>query len=181
MVGRIREYLLRSSREIRVIATFLAVIFGSFALLTYEPIVSRFDIAWGIAQVSAWISGGILIVLGKLGGFSVGIDGTNLFSGDTFRVDVAPACSGAVPTMIYMAAVVAYPATWRSRAIGALLGTGVIHGANLIRIVTLFLIGLFANEYFHDTHVYVAQSLVVALAVATWLYWAGRYGDAAGH
>lgn len=161
--------------EIRVVGTFVVVIFASFALLTYEPLVSRFDVAWGIAQISAWLSGAVLILLGKLGGFPVGIDGTNLFSGDHFRVDVAPACSGAVPSMIYLAAVLAYPATRRAKAVGALLGFAVIHGANLIRIVILFLIGLFANEYFHDTHVYVAQSLVVALAVATWLYWAGRF------
>jgi hypothetical protein len=44
----------------------------------------------------------------------------------------------------------------------------------------LFLIGLFAHQYFHDTHVYVAQALVVAIAVATWLFWAGRFADAPG-
>jgi exosortase/archaeosortase family protein len=83
--------------------------------------------------------------------------------------------------MIYVSAVCAYPASRRAKMIGAAIGIGVIGGVNLIRVVTLFLIGLFYNEYFHDTHVYVAQALVVAIAVATWLFWAGRFADAPGH
>ena len=46
--------------------------------------------------------------------------------------------------------------------------------------IALFLVGLFYHQYFHDTHVYVAQALVVAIAVATWLFWAGRFADAPG-
>lgn len=181
MRGRISAFFRESWPAIRVIAVFLIVIAASFAFLTYEPIVSRFDIAWGLAQASAWISGAMLKLVGGVVGFPVGIEGTNLVSGDAFRVDVAPACSGAVPSMIYLAAVLAYPASGRAKLIGAAIGLGVIHGANLLRIVALFLIGLFANEYFHDTHVYIAQALVVALAVATWLFWAGRFANAPGH
>ena len=96
-------------------------------------------------------------------------------------MDVSPACSAAVPMMIYMSAVLAYPASWRARLIGAAIGFGVIYSVNLVRVVSLFLIGLFANQYFHDTHVYVAQALVVCVAVATWLFWAGRFADAPRH
>jgi hypothetical protein len=46
--------------------------------------------------------------------------------------------------------------------------------------VGLFLIGLFATQFFHETHVYIAQAVVVAIAVATWLFWAGRFADASG-
>ena len=69
----------------------------------------------------------------------------------------------------------------RAKLVGAGLGLGVIHGINVVRVVALFLIGLFANQYFHDTHVYVAQALVVVVAVATWIFWAGRVTDALGH
>lgn len=165
---------------IRVVGSFVGLIVVFFTAMTYTPIVDRFDVAAVLAQVSAWLSWLFLRGLGLIMGFPVNIDGTNLASGD-FVVDVSPACSGAVPSMIYIAAVLAYPATWRSKAIGAGLGVGIIHGVNLIRVIVLFLIGLFAKQYFHDTHVYVAQALVVAIAVATWLFWAGRFADAPGH
>ena len=165
---------------VRVVVTFIALITILFSLLTYEPIVQRLDIAWVLAQISAWISWALLKVVGAIAGFPVRISGTNLASG-SFVVDVSPACSGAVPSMIYLSAVFAYPTTLRAKLIGAGVGLAIINGANLIRVVGLFLVGLFANEYFHDTHVYVAQALVVGVAVATWLFWAGRFADAPGH
>ena len=164
---------------VRVVGTFIILIALFFSLLTYSPIVERVDIAAMLAQLSAWLSWLFLRGLGVIGGFPVRIDGTNLASGD-FIVDVSPACSGAVPSIIYLAAVFAYPTSVRSKVIGAGMGVGVIHAVNLVRVVVLFLIGLFFNQYFHETHVYVAQALVVAIAVATWLFWAGRFADAPG-
>lgn len=178
-----RNSLLRFWREswptIRVVATFVATIFVAFSLLTYEPLVERVDIASGLAKSIAVVSWVLLKAIGSLVGFSVVLEGTNLASG-AFRVDVSPACSGAVPSMIYLAAVLAYPARVRDKLIGTGIGLLVINGANLIRVLGLFLIGLYAERYFHDAHVYVAQGLVVAVAVATWLFWAGRFVHAPG-
>jgi exosortase/archaeosortase family protein len=165
---------------IRIVGTFVLLIAAFFTLLTYAPLVKRFDIAWILAQLSAWMSWGLLRGIGLIVGFPVAIDGTNLASGN-FAVDVSPACSGAVPGMIYLSAVLAFPTSWRSKLIGAAMGLGVIHVVNLIRVVVLFIIGVFFHEYFHDTHVYVAQALVVAIAIATWLFWAGRFADVPGH
>jgi exosortase/archaeosortase family protein len=165
---------------IRVVATFVALIAVFFTVLTYNPIVKRIDIASMLAQASAWLSWLLLRGLGVIVGFPVRLDGTSLASG-SFVVDVSPACSGAVPSMIYLAAVFAFPTSLRAKMIGAGMGVGVIHGVNLLRVVALFIVGLFFNQYFHETHVYVAQALVVAIAVATWLFWAGRFADAPGH
>ena len=85
-----------------------------------------------------------------------------------------------MPTTIYLSAVLAYPATWRAKLIGALLGIATIHFINVFRVSALFLIGLYYRQLFHETHVYVAQALVVAAAVALWLFWAGRYAHAPG-
>lgn len=149
-------------------------------MLTYEPFVQRVDFASGLARASAWISFYLLRGLGFLIGMDVHKEGTILGSG-AFEVDVSPACSGAVPSMIYLAAVFAYPASAKAKLIGSVLGLAMINGLNLIRVVALFLIGLYANEYFHETHVYIAQALVIAVAVATWLFWAGRFTHAPGH
>jgi exosortase/archaeosortase family protein len=179
MLRRLIALLASQWLTIRVVGTFIALIVVFFSLLTYTPIVERVDIAAVLARVSAWLSWLFLRGLGMLIGFPMKIDGTNLASGG-FAVDVSPACSGAVPSMIYLSAVLAYPTTMRAKLIGAGLGVGIIHGVNLIRVVVLFLIGLYFNQYFHSTHVYIAQALVVAIAVATWLFWAGRFADAPG-
>ena len=120
-------------------------------MLTFDPFVRRIDIASGLAQVSAWISWMLLRGLGVFVGFVVHKNGTILGAGP-FEVDVSPACSGAVPSMIYLSAVLAYPASARAKLIGSLLGLFMINGLNLIRVVALFLIGLYYNQYFHETH-----------------------------
>lgn len=165
---------------VRVIGTFLALITVFFFILTYDPILAVVDIGAALAQLSAFLSFGVLKVVGWLGGFPVHKIHTIMGSG-SFEVDVAPACSGAVPTSIYLAAVFAYPSTWRSRGLGAALGIVAIQLVNIVRVCALFLIGLFFHEIFHDTHVYVAQALVVCVAVALWLFWATRYADAPAH
>lgn len=165
---------------VRVIGTFLLLITVFFFILTYDPILKYVDIGAGLAQLSAFLSFGVLKVVGFFGGFPVHKMHTIMGSG-SFEVDVAPACSGAVPTSIYMAAVFAYPSTWRSRLLGAALGIVTIQIVNIVRVSALFLIGLFFHEIFHDTHVYVAQALVVCVAVALWLFWATRYADAPAH
>jgi exosortase/archaeosortase family protein len=166
--------------SVRVIGTFLFLIMAFFFVLTWDPIVKVIDIGSGLAHLSAWMSYGVVKFLGFLVGFPVHKIGTIMGSND-FEVDVAPACSGAVPTSIYMAAVFAYPTSWRARWLGTAIGIGVIQLVNVVRVSALFLIGLYLRTIFHDTHVYVAQALVVCVAVALWLFWATRYADAPAH
>jgi exosortase/archaeosortase family protein len=165
---------------VRVIGTFLFLIMAFFFVLTWDPILKVIDIGAGLAHLSAWMSYGVLRAFGAIAGFPVHRMGTIMGSGP-FEVDVAPACSGAVPTSIYLAAVFAYPTTWRARWLGTAIGIGVIQVVNILRVTALFLIGLYFHEIFHDTHVYVAQALVVCVAVALWLYWATRFADAPAH
>src|SRR5262245_15724582 len=166
--------------SVRVIGTFLFLIMAFFFVLTWDPIIKYVDIGAGLAHVSTWMSYGVLKAVGAIAGFPVHRDGTIMGSGP-FEVDVAPACSGAVPTSIYLSAVLAYPTSWRARGVGAAIGIAVIQLINVLRVIALFLIGLYFHEIFHDTHVYVAQALVVCVAVALWLYWATRFADAPAH
>jgi exosortase/archaeosortase family protein len=166
--------------SVRVIGTFLFLIIAFFFILTWDPIIKHVDLGAGLAHLSAWMSYEVLRLLGFLAGFPVHKEGTIMGSG-SFEVDVAPACSGAVPTSIYLAAVYAYPTSWRARWLGTAIGIGVIQLVNVFRVSALFLIGLYFHEIFHETHVYVAQALVVCVAVALWLYWATRFADAPAH
>ncbi len=160
-----------------VIGSFVFLIMAFFFLLSWGPIVDRFDIGAALARLTAWFSYGALWVVSGILDFPLHKNGT-IMGSRSFEVDVAPACSGAVPMSIYLSAVLAYPATWGSRMIGAGLGLGVILVVNIIRVSALFLIGLYFKQLFHDTHVYVAQALVICVAVALWLYWATRHADA---
>ena len=160
-----------------VIGSFIVLIMAFFFILSWGPIVDRVDIGAGLAKLTAWLSYGVLRIVSAIVGFPLHKFGTIMGSGE-FEVDVAPACSGAVPMSIYLSAVLAYPASWASKRLGVGLGIGVILIVNIFRVAALFLIGLYFQQVFHETHVYVAQALVICVAVALWLYWATRFADA---
>lgn len=163
---------------IRVVATFLSVIVAVFLATDYTPLADRWNLAGRMAQFATWAASWILRGLGPWLGFVVSVEGARISAGG-FAVDVTEACSGVVPTAIYAAAVLAYPASWGARMAGLVLGTIVIHSLNVLRVVGLFLVGLFANAYFHYTHVYFAQAMIIVAAVATWLFWAERFAHVA--
>lgn len=177
MATRIWGWLRQQGLVIRVVGTFFSIIFLVFLMTDYEPVARHVNLGGWMAVFATWASGLILRMLAPILGLGLQIVGTRITVGG-FAVDVTEACSGVVPTAIYWAAVLAYPAGWRSRLIGLALGTVVIHGLNVLRVIALIIVGLFANPYFHLTHVYFAQALIIVVAVATWVFWANRFADA---
>jgi exosortase H (IPTLxxWG-CTERM-specific) len=105
---------------------------------------------------------------------SAAVDGTRLVF-DGFRVVVAEPCNGILPTTLYLAAVLAFPSTWRARLYGILIGIPGIFLVNVLRVVSLMIVGARSAAIFEDVHVYVWQTLVVALTVALWVFWVERF------
>jgi exosortase H (IPTLxxWG-CTERM-specific) len=91
---------------------------------------------------------------------------------DGFAADIADACDGVLPTLLYVAAVLALPARFRDRAWGVSVGVVAIFAINVLRVTTLMMLGARQPEIFEWVHVYVWQALVVALSMAVWLVWA---------
>jgi exosortase/archaeosortase family protein len=91
---------------------------------------------------------------------------------------VAKGCDGLVASMIYFAAVMAFPSTFRRKAIGLLMGFVAIQILNQARIIALFLTLIYLPNVFEDMHVYVTQSLVIAFGVVLWYFWAERIAKA---
>lgn len=86
---------------------------------------------------------------------------------------VIPDC-GAIPTMvIYLAAVVAFPARWWKRVAGILAGLPILYGVNVFRLACLGIIGSYTGpgEQFDFYHEYVWQGLYILFVVALWLIW----------
>jgi exosortase/archaeosortase family protein len=90
-----------------------------------------------------------------------------------FSFEVVPDC-GALPSItIYLAAVFAFPTTWRRRFAGAVLGLLVLYGINVARLACLAVIGAWdsGGEWFTFSHEYVWQGVYVLCVVVTWLLW----------
>ncbi len=89
-------------------------------------------------------------------------------------------CDAIEPSALFLAGVLAFPATFRLKVPGMLLGTVCLMVLNLVRIISLFYVGVFFKEAFHVIHVDVWQSLFIFLAILFWIIWAIRASRGAG-
>jgi len=95
-------------------------------------------------------------------------------SSPRFAVTIYNGCNGLITSLIFIAGVLAFPARTTAKLIGVAGGLLAIQVVNLVRIVSLFYIGIFLPDWFNDAHIFVWQSLVILAGVALWVIWANR-------
>ncbi len=96
-----------------------------------------------------------------------------------FTMGIIEACTGIVPMIIFVSAVLAYPSSVRQKAIGIGLGISGIYAVNLVRTTTLFAVGAHFPGFFDTAHYLVWQSLMILAAVVFWLLWVMRLAHVA--
>jgi len=158
-----------SRPETRFLLTFLGLLVLGFGIVALKPVNDAFVDPYtaGIARVAGWILG----ILGE----EVTVRGC-LVASPRFAVTIFNGCNGLITTLIFLSAVLAFPVGWRAKLIGVAGGIVAIQLINMIRIVSLYYIGVFFPSWFNNAHVVVWQSIVILAGVALWVLWAGRYG-----
>ena len=155
-------------REIRFLTLFIVLLGGGFTALSLNQVNDGFvvPLTAAIARVSGWL----LNLLGQ----DVNMSGTAIYGGG-FAVDIKNGCNGLETVIIFVAAVLSFPATLKARGIGLALGTIAIQVVNLVRVVALFLTGTYLPNLFDNSHTVVWQTIVIVFGVLLWMYWANRY------
>jgi len=118
----------------------------------------------GLAGLSAWIVG-----LFDSGVVSSGIILYHV--PNDFAVSIEAGCNGVEAMIILAAAILAFPASWKHKLIGLVLGFVAIQSLNLVRIVSLFYLGQWDYQIFQWTHLYLWQALIMLDALIFWLVW----------
>ena len=89
-----------------------------------------------------------------------------------FAVEIRRGCDAIEPSALFAAAVLAFPARWRLRLLGALVGVVILAILNFVRILTLYYVGVYAPKVFETMHMDVWQPAFIALALVLWVVWA---------
>jgi exosortase H (IPTLxxWG-CTERM-specific) len=92
-----------------------------------------------------------------------------------YSMTIAMGCDGVEASCLFMAGVLAYPATRRAKLIGVLAGMPLIHLINLLRLIGLFYAGVYFPSVVEELHVYVAQTIVILLSTAILIVWLERF------
>lgn len=170
--GRFRRW-----QTLRVEVRFGLLFVTSFAFLYWLLMSSHGERSqWNIEDFMTrsvvWVSGQILTLLG----IAVQIEGAILRTSG-FGVRVLSGCNGMEAIVMYTAAVLAYPVSWRAKGIALLVGFPVIQVVNIARILGLLMVGQYWPTLFHDAHVFVAQGVMICMVAALWFWWIDCYGS----
>ena len=155
-------------QEITFLAVFVLILGGGFTLLSLNQVNDRViePFTAGIAKVS----GTTLDLLGQ----NVEMHGTEIRN-RRFAVNIENGCNGVETMIIFLAAVLAFPASWKARTVGLGLGLVAIQLVNLVRVVALFLTGVYFPRFFDNSHTVVWQTIVILFGVLLWIFWANRF------
>ena len=154
-------------RQVRFLVQF-------FALLAVFYLV--IGTAWGDRYLVAPFTRGLT----QVSGFLLNIVGQDVVVEDTiirntfFAVDIKNGCNGIEALVFLCAAMFAFAAPLKDRLLGILLGALAVQALNLVRIVSLYLLGRYRREIFDMFHLAVWQSIIFGAAVFMFVYWTTR-------
>jgi len=144
----------------------LAVLFG----LELTPWVQDwFVIPWtnALARISTWIVtlfDGNVVATGKV----------MRSNSNGFAVSIEAGCNGVEATLVLLAAMLAFPAPWKHKAVGLVIGILAVQLLNILRVISLFYLGQWNYEVFEWAHLYVWQALIMLDVLVVWLIWVRR-------
>jgi exosortase H (IPTLxxWG-CTERM-specific) len=93
---------------------------------------------------------------------------------ERFTMDVRNGCNAVETMMLFAAAVLAFPASGRWRAIGVAIGLPLIQAANIVRLATLYWIGSRRPAWFEVFHIGVWQTIIILFGVGIFAVWSAR-------
>ena len=159
----LREFWEERKEVFKFLFSFLGLVLLLFTLSATD----LFDaIRQPLTHVYTWISGALLNIFG----FKTTASG-DLLSSARFAINVEKGCDGVAPMILYWATIAVFPMKWMYKWQGLLYGTIFLFALNLIRIISLFLAGIYARSIFDFLHVDVWQILFIAFTIFVWVYW----------
>lgn len=141
------------------------VIIGLFYVF-FETQFFKDHILAPVASVNATLSSLILNLFGQ----GTTASGSSVTS-PIFSVKVETGCDGIEPIALFATAVLVFPVAFSYKLPGVLVGSFFLAAMNLLRVISLFLVGVYIPSFFDFMHVEVWQVIFIILAIITWLVW----------
>jgi len=159
--------IILNRRSTKFVLLFGAVILAGFAVVAASAVQSH--VIGPLTAKLATVSSALLRTIGH----EVSVVETTIFS-PHFSVDIRNGCNGVEAILILVAAIVAFPAPWRSKVTGVVVGTVALEAINVVRISSLYLLGYYNREIFDLFHSAVWQVGIILVSLGIFAYWSGR-------
>ncbi|MFV2073786.1 MAG: exosortase H [Thermoanaerobaculales bacterium] len=154
--------------EARFLILFLTILGVGFTTIALKQVNDAVVVPY--TAFVARVSGAVLRLFGE----SATVNSC-VVSSPRFAVTIYNGCNGLITSLIFISGVLAFPARWGAKVVGVFGGLLAIQLINLVRIVSLFYIGIYLPEFFNESHIFVWQSLVILAGISLWIVWAQRF------
>ena len=158
-----------------------------FFVLGFAALMILFYVGWQSAYFDKNIQPRIVSLNGKLSSFILNLFGLHTqSSGDMiysskFSISIKRGCDAVEAIALFSMALLAFPAEWKNKIIGLFVGIFLLFILNLVRIVSLFLTGIYYPKAFELMHVEVWQVLFILAAVGLWIFFIQKATKAKMH
>lgn len=155
-----------------------SLMFGLLMAAYYAIAVTQtFDaMLYQILRANAWVSWKVLNFLGMRCTLS-----ETAIRSARFAVNVRRGCDAVEPVWFFASAVISFPGALTRKLVGIVIGGSVIAVANVVRITSLFLVGLYFPKFFPSAHLEIWPAALVLLACLLFISWIAWTRRASGH
>jgi exosortase H (IPTLxxWG-CTERM-specific) len=140
----------------RFISIFLLILVSLFTLEMLEPVQKHVIVPF--TSLLAYLSAALILPFDET---AIAYGKILQFKDTGFAVSIEAGCNGVEATIVLIAAIVAFPASWRDRILAIFLGFLAIQVMNLARIISLFYLGNWNMNYFEWIHLYLWPALIM--------------------
>jgi len=123
------------------------------------------------ATASAWLADKVLNFIG----FEVQRRGASIQTASG-SFEIAGSCTGTLVVFLYAGAVLSFPASIKSKAVGLLSGFVFLNLLNFVRTLAIILFSSKIPSFFWAMHVVVGQAVVIAGTLAVFMWWVQHEG-----
>lgn len=150
--------------------------FGFLIILFYILSFTHFfeSVLYGSTVANARLSGAILNLFGE----HCGVSGATLWAGNEAIITVLPVCSAFEFFLFFCAAVLAFPAALHLKMFGIAIGTISLFGLNVIRVMSLYFVGVHFRGLFDAAHEEIWGALLLIGTIflcGAWISCVRRY------
>jgi exosortase H (IPTLxxWG-CTERM-specific) len=150
----------------RFAAIFGVIVVALFGLELMPPVQSALVIPWTATLARICVG-----LIGLFDRHAVAFGDVVQSTSNGFGVAIQAGCNGVEVAIILAAAILAFPAPWRSKLAGIVAGVLAVQLLNIVRVISLFYLGQWSVRAFEWAHLYVWQALIMIDALVVWLLW----------
>ena len=167
--GKKRRSLKAKLKTHKAIVRFCLIFLGLLIFLatTFPYLTDKFNpqVYW-LNAATAEVTGFFLKPLGMTTRVS-----STIVSLPNFSVEVVGECTGLYEMLIFLAAMIAYPAGWKKKLVGAGLGIPFLYAVNIVRMIFIMVVGNWSPKTFDFMHLYFWQVAMILIIVSAWVLW----------